>query len=110
MLQLFGATAFGFILSSAGPHIRLSTEALQFSCTQVTSLLESANPRANETNKRLNEIKARIETLELGYRISIRWLCWQTEGVVHWSTNASPFEARLGFNSVDELFFPETVA
>ncbi|CAE7650867.1 unnamed protein product, partial [Symbiodinium pilosum] len=39
VLQLFGATAFGFILSS------------------VTSLLESANPRANETNKRLNEIK-----------------------------------------------------
>lgn len=39
VLQLFGATAFGFILSS------------------VTSLLESANPRANETNKRVNEIK-----------------------------------------------------
>ncbi|CAJ1460686.1 unnamed protein product, partial [Effrenium voratum] len=39
MLQLFGATAFGFILSS------------------VTCLLESANPRANETNKRVNEIK-----------------------------------------------------
>lgn len=39
VLQLFGATAFGFILSS------------------VTSLLESANPRSNETNKRLNEIK-----------------------------------------------------
>lgn len=39
ILQLFGATAFGFILSS------------------VTSLLESANPRANETNKRVNEIK-----------------------------------------------------
>ena len=39
VLQLFGATAFGFILSS------------------VTALLESANPRANETNKRVNEIK-----------------------------------------------------
>ena len=28
---------------------------------QVTSLLESANPRANETNKRVNEIKACVE-------------------------------------------------
>mmetsp|Transcript_49674 Transcript_49674/g.115952 ORF Transcript_49674/g.115952 Transcript_49674/m.115952 type:complete len:1327 (-) Transcript_49674:54-4034(-) len=39
VLQILGATAFGFILSS------------------VTSLLETANPRANETHKRLNEIK-----------------------------------------------------
>eukprot|EP00931_Biecheleriopsis_adriatica_P055558 TRINITY_DN32880_c0_g2_i1.p1 TRINITY_DN32880_c0_g2~~TRINITY_DN32880_c0_g2_i1.p1 ORF type:complete len:1355 (-),score=283.65 TRINITY_DN32880_c0_g2_i1:72-4136(-) len=39
VLQLFGATAFGFILSS------------------VTSVLESANPRAQETQKRTNEIK-----------------------------------------------------
>eukprot|EP00930_Biecheleria_cincta_P043154 TRINITY_DN2966_c0_g2_i1.p1 TRINITY_DN2966_c0_g2~~TRINITY_DN2966_c0_g2_i1.p1 ORF type:complete len:1445 (-),score=322.48 TRINITY_DN2966_c0_g2_i1:97-4368(-) len=39
ILQLFGATSFGFILSS------------------VTSVLESANPRIQEYNKRMHEIK-----------------------------------------------------
>ena len=58
VLQLFGATAFGFILSSAGapahPHLQ---RPAALGPTEVTSLLESANPRSNETNKRLNEIK-----------------------------------------------------
>ena len=92
ILQLFGATAFGFILSSVWtpgtleillpaatnarngiyegarahththphphPHAHAHSHAIGRDIPEVTSLLESANPRANETNKRVNEIKA----------------------------------------------------
>eukprot|EP00441_Pelagodinium_beii_P046607 CAMPEP_0197622410 /NCGR_PEP_ID=MMETSP1338-20131121/2738_1 /TAXON_ID=43686 ORGANISM="Pelagodinium beii, Strain RCC1491" /NCGR_SAMPLE_ID=MMETSP1338 /ASSEMBLY_ACC=CAM_ASM_000754 /LENGTH=1330 /DNA_ID=CAMNT_0043192143 /DNA_START=124 /DNA_END=4116 /DNA_ORIENTATION=- len=54
ILQLFGATSFGFILSS------------------VTSLLESANPRSQEHTKKMNEIKEWIAGRKLPRKIRVR--------------------------------------
>ena len=87
-------------------HTHIHTHAIGRVIPEVTSLLESANPRANETNKRVNEIKAQRRFHLTGDRSAAVLrrccvlgflLCFHTKqaactGVVRWPAYSSALE------------------
>lgn len=87
-------------------HTHTHTHAIGRVIPEVTSLLESANPRANETNKRVNEIKAQRRFHLTGDRSAAVLrrccvlgflLCFHTKqaactGVVRWPAYSSALE------------------
>ena len=105
-LEILFPAATNATTARNGTYAHTHTHAIGRVIPEVTSLLESANPRANETNKRVNEIKAQRRFHLTGDRSAAVLrrccvlgflLCFHTKqaactGVVRWPAYSSALE------------------